>query len=177
MKIDERNKLIEENINLVYYVVNRYFNKFGDYEEFIGEGFVGLIKAADSFENSKKLKFSTYACNCIHNEICRYLNVQNYNCRKANIGASSIEEKIYDNSELTFKDLLECNEDYSIAYVNNLLEIIDGLNYKNAKFICLKRMEGYGWREIGKMLGVSGECVRQTVVGVRHKLIRLGITA
>lgn len=73
----ERNKLIEDNINLVYTMVNRYFQKYAYDDDFIQEGMLGLIKASDKFNPEKGVKFSTYACNCIRNKFIDYINRQN----------------------------------------------------------------------------------------------------
>lgn len=177
MDLEERNKLVEDNINLVYYIVNRYFNNYGDREEFISEGSMGLIRAANTYDKTKKIKFSTYACRCIYNEISKYLNIQNYNCRRANVDALSIDNTIYDNNEkLTFKELLECEEDYSVANVSYLLDLIDTLNVKDGKYACVKKAEGYSLREIADVLGVSKEAVRQKICRVKRKLIKLGVS-
>lgn len=178
MDLEERNKLVEDNINLVYHIVNKYFNKYGDGEEFISEGYIGLIRAANAYDKDTKLKFSTFACNCIYNEISKSLAIQNYDCRKANLNTFSVFEKVpgCDNN-LTYLDTFKYYEDYSVASVSYILDIIDSFNLKDAKFICLKRLEGYGWKEIGAMLGISGESVRQKILRVKHKLIKLGVVA
>lgn len=178
MNLDERNKLIEENIKLVYYTVNRYFRGYSDTDELINEGSIGLIKAANKYDKEKEIRFSTFACRCIYNEISRYLCVQNYDCRKANTDALSIESTIYDNNErLTFKELLESEEDYSVANANYILNLIDTLNVKDGKYACVKKAEGYSLGEIGEVLGVSKEAVRQKICRVKQKLIRLGVSA
>lgn len=178
MILEERNKLIEENMSLVYHIANKYFYNYWDIEELIGEGFIGLIRAAEKFDSSKDLKFTTFAYTCIYNEMCKYIAIQNYDCRRANIGTFSVDKKLYDDNEvLTMKELLECDEDYSVASVNSLLDLIDRFKIKNARFICQKRVEGYYLNEIGEMIGVSRESVRQTIQRIKLKLTGLGITA
>lgn len=177
MDLEERNKLIENNIKLVYHTVHKYFD-YGDKDEFISQGYIGLIRAANKFDETKKIKFSTFACRCIYNEISKYLCVQNYNCRKANVDAVSMDNIIYDNNErLTFKDLLECEEDYSVVNVSSLLDLIDTFNIKDGKYACIKKAEGYSLSEIGEELGVSKEAVRQKIHRVKIKLIKLGVSA
>ena len=177
MNLDERNKLIEDNLNLVYNIVHKYFD-YGNKEDFISEGYIGLIKAADKYDKAKQIRFSTFACRCIYNEISRYLCVQNYDCRKANTDTISMDSTIYDNNKkLTFKDLLEYEEDYSVANVNYLLNLIDKLNVKDGKYVCVKKAEGYSLGEIGELLGVSKEAVRQKISRIKQRLIRLGVSA
>lgn len=71
----DSNQLIEENINLVPFVVRRYCKKFLDYcdlEDMIGAGNVGLVKAARGY-NPKMDRFTTYAVARIYGEIRHYL--------------------------------------------------------------------------------------------------------
>lgn len=178
MNIEERNKLVEENIKLVHYVVGKYFNKYGDTEEFISEGYIGLIKAANAYNKNSQYSFSTLAHKCIYNEISRYLIIQNYNCRKANLNTVSIYNKVFkEDDDLTYVDLFKNDEDYSVANVSCLLDLIDTFNIKDARFMIIKRAEGYLWKEIGNMLGISGELARCRVSKIKNRLIRLGVIA
>lgn len=71
MNKDERDKLITENMRLVYYLVRKYYPTYIGNEDVIQEGMVGLIKAADTWDEEKR-SFSTYATNCIINQIRMY---------------------------------------------------------------------------------------------------------
>ena len=57
-----REEIIIENMPLVPFIVNKYFknNTLMAYEDKIGYGNIGLIKAVDGY-NKDKGKFSTYA--------------------------------------------------------------------------------------------------------------------
>ena len=66
--IKYRNILIEKNIPLVSYIVNRMFQrgcKYLEFEDMIGYGNLGLIHAIDKFKPNAGAKFSTFACNKI----------------------------------------------------------------------------------------------------------------
>ena len=67
-----RDKLIEHNLRLVVYIAKRFENTGVGIEELISIGTVGLIKAVNSFSNSKSTRFATYAAKCIDNEILMY---------------------------------------------------------------------------------------------------------
>lgn len=66
--ISLRNKIVLNNINLVPYTINHY-NLFIDgvhnYEEMLQDGYIALIKAVESFDNSLGYQFSSYAIKCI----------------------------------------------------------------------------------------------------------------
>ena len=63
-----KNELIEKNMNLVYFVISKYYPTFIHDEDIVQSGMLGLCKAADKWDESKS-KFSTYAGRCIRNEI------------------------------------------------------------------------------------------------------------
>ncbi len=67
----DRNKIIEENINLVHACAKRFVGRGIEYDDLFGAGCVGLIKAADGFDESRGLCFSTYAVPSIMGEIKR----------------------------------------------------------------------------------------------------------
>lgn len=64
-----RDRLIRHNLRLVAHVVKKYYTIPGDADDLISIGTIGLIKAVNSFDNTKKARFSTYASRCIENAI------------------------------------------------------------------------------------------------------------
>ena len=64
-----RNILIEHNLRLVAYIVNKYYPDSNDSDDLISIGTIGLIRAAETFDYSKGHHFSTYASKCIDNAI------------------------------------------------------------------------------------------------------------
>ena len=71
---EAREEFIERNISLVIFCVNSHFNtSYEDGKDLVSTGFVGLIKAVNTFDRQKDIKFGTYAFRCIYNEIAKYL--------------------------------------------------------------------------------------------------------
>lgn len=68
----ERNKLIEENTGLVHACVRKFMGRGALYDDLFSCGCVGLVKAAQGFDESLGFKFSTYAVPVILGEIKRY---------------------------------------------------------------------------------------------------------
>ncbi len=67
---EARNVLVERNLRLVAHIVKKYAPNFaGDCDDLISIGTIGLIKAINSFDNSKGIRLATYAARCIQNEI------------------------------------------------------------------------------------------------------------
>ncbi len=72
---DERaiHALIEHNLRLVVYIAHKFENTGVNMEDLISIGSIGLIKAVNTFDVSKKIKLATYASRCIENEILMFL--------------------------------------------------------------------------------------------------------
>ena len=73
MKKDEskRERLINDNYGLVHACANKLRNKGIEYEDLFQAGCVGLVKAADNFDEERGFAFSTYAVPVILGEIRR----------------------------------------------------------------------------------------------------------
>ena len=70
MKTD-RNTLIEDNVRLVHSCCKRFMGRGIEYDDIFQVGCIGLVKAADGFDESRGLCFSTYAVPNIIGEIKR----------------------------------------------------------------------------------------------------------
>lgn len=66
-----REQSIQQNIGLVHACAQRYKGKGIDYDDLFQAGCMGLVKAVDGFDESRGLKFSTYAVPVILGEIRR----------------------------------------------------------------------------------------------------------
>lgn len=66
-----REELILKNLGLVGSCASRFIGKGVDYEDLYSSGCIGLIKAADKFDDSLGFAFSTYAVPTILGEIRR----------------------------------------------------------------------------------------------------------
>ena len=66
-----RDKFIESNLPLVHSLCKRFVGRGIEYDDIYQAGCIGLIKAADGFDESRGLCFSTYAVPVILGEIRR----------------------------------------------------------------------------------------------------------
>lgn len=64
-------EFIEENLGLVHALANRFRGRGIEYDELYSAGCMGLVKAAKGFDETRGLKFSTYAVPVILGEIKR----------------------------------------------------------------------------------------------------------
>lgn len=68
---EQREALISGNLGLVHSCANKFRGRGTDYDDLFQAGCVGLIKAADNFDESRGFAFSTYAVPVILGEIRR----------------------------------------------------------------------------------------------------------
>ena len=106
---DAKKVLIEHNLRLVVYIAKKFDNTGVGVEDLISIGTIGLIKAINTFNPTKKIKLATYASRCIENEILMYLR-RNSKTRME----VSIDEPLnvdWDGNELLLSDILGTDED------------------------------------------------------------------
>ena len=70
---EARERLVEENVGLIWCVVKRFAGRGTDTEDLFQIGSIGLLKAIDKFDLTYDVKFSTYAVPMISGEIKRFL--------------------------------------------------------------------------------------------------------
>lgn len=68
----DRSKLIEENTGLVHACARKFLGRGAEYDDLFSCGCIGLVKAADNFDENLGYRFSTYAVPVILGEIKRF---------------------------------------------------------------------------------------------------------
>ena len=62
-----REKIIQHNLRLVAHIAKKYYALPSDQDDLISIGTIGLIKAVNTFDSTRRARFSTYASRCIEN--------------------------------------------------------------------------------------------------------------
>ncbi len=75
MCIEEKENLILNNQNLIYFILKKY-NSIHN-EDLFQIGMIGLIKATEKYDESRNCSFSSFAYQCISNEILVHFRRQN----------------------------------------------------------------------------------------------------
>lgn len=70
---EARNIIVENNLRLVWSVVQRFMNRGYEPDDLFQIGCIGLLKSVDKFDLSYDVRFSTYAVPMIIGEIQRFL--------------------------------------------------------------------------------------------------------
>lgn len=155
--------LIERNLRLVVYIARKFENTGIPIEDLISIGAIGLIKAVNTFDPSKKIKLATYASRCIENEILMYLR-RNSRLRME----VSLDEPLnvdWDGNELLLSDILGTEEDVVCRGIEEevdkeLLGIaMEKLNERERLIMRLRFGLGegieYTQKQVADMMGIS----------------------
>lgn len=169
-----RDKLVLENIGLVYSVSRRFAGRGYELEDINQIGTIGLIKAIDKFDDSFDVRFSTYAVPMIAGEIKRFLRddgmlkvsrslkENGYRIKKASDelvsqnGREATIEELAAATELSVEDVvmaLEANMD---------VESIYRTIYQN---------DGNEVYLVDKLSGSSGDTVKDEFAGAQEQLL------
>lgn len=121
-----REEIITSNMNLVRYLVNN--SQFDKSEDIYQIGFIGLIKAVDTFKIDAGSNFSTYASRCIMNEIrmfYRRANKEKAECILDDYVSKEVEVPLIDTIS-DGKDFTETvNNKYFLTILMNLISKIE----------------------------------------------------
>lgn len=157
--------LIEHNLRLVVYIAKKFDNTGVGVEDLISIGTIGLIKAINTFNPTKKIKLATYASRCIENEILMYLRRNN----KTKLEVS-IDEPLnvdWDGNELLLSDILGTDEDIIYRDLEDETErkllnaAINRLNPREQKIVKLRfglgreQEDEMTQKEVADLLGIS----------------------
>ncbi|MCS1350631.1 RNA polymerase sporulation sigma factor SigE [Mechercharimyces sp. CAU 1602] len=104
-----RAMLIERNLRLVVYISRKFENTGINIEDLISIGTIGLIKAVNTFDPSKKIKLATYASRCIENEILMFLRRNNK--IRSEVSFDEPLNTDWDGNELLLSDVMGTEED------------------------------------------------------------------
>ena len=185
--LEARQTLIEHNLRLVVYIAKKFDNTGVGVEDLISIGTIGLIKAINTFNPTKKIKLATYASRCIENEILMYLRRNS----KTKLEVS-IDEPLnvdWDGNELLLSDILGTEEDLVYKDIEdevdlNLLEqAMDILSDRERTIIELRYGIGHDdeemtQKEVADLLGISQSYIsrleKKIIRRLRKEMIRLG---
>ena len=103
--VEARRILIERNLRLVAHVAKKYQNSFQDMEDLIATGAIGLIKAVDTFDETKGSRLATYAVRCIDNELQMMFRAKKKTSREVSIFDPIGTDK--EGNEINLLDIIE----------------------------------------------------------------------
>lgn len=160
----DREQKIIDNMGLVHYVLHKYFPLYIDNQDNIQNGYVGLIKAVDSFDESTGNTFSTYASRCIFNEIAMDLRRRNKYVKDISLHAVLAEGDTRDDP-LIIEDVLSYEDDYTPLYIQEFVQCLDEREITVLRYLMAGKNQTY----ISNRLGMTRSNVCLIVKKMRSK--------
>ena len=159
-----REILIERNLRLVAHIAKKYQSTEEELDDLISIGTIGLIKAIQSYDDSKGSRLGTYAARCIDNELLMMLRGKKKVSREVSIYEPIGVDR--EGNEINLLDVIECEQIDIVEkmeqseHLKVMAVLFEKLLTKREKEILIMRYGLFGTneitqREIGKKLGIS----------------------
>jgi len=176
---EAKNILIERNLRLVAHVIKKYESTGEDAEDLISIGTIGLIKAINTFDESRGTRLATYAARCIENDVLMHLR----NLKKTRAEVSLYDPIGFDKegNEISLLDVLFADNDIvetvdSKMQEEKIVQKMGALSRRERQVIEMR----YGLftgiketqRDIAKKLGISRSYVSRIEKKAINKLIK-----
>lgn len=165
--VKTRHALIEAHMYLVPLIAHKYAQRSSDNDEMISVGAIGLVKAGNTYDPAKNVKFATYATRCIENELAMYIRYTHRRQRTVSLHKTLCTD--VDGNKLQLEDMLGTAPDM----VHQTIEANDELNTLRRALASLEESDRriieyrYGLngrtrmtqRQLAERLGLSQSCM------------------
>ena len=172
--------LIRHNLRLVAHIAKKYAN-YGDNDELISVGSIGLIKAVESFRHDKGTQLATYASRCIENEIL--MTMRTSKKHRSNVSLNEPVGVDRDGNELTIMDMLADTgsviEDVESNMLMERLLEVTGKCLNEREYAIVRLRYGLGGvpaltqREVAEKFGISRSYVSRIEKHALEKIRRV----
>lgn len=159
---DAKEILVKHNLRLVAHIAKKYAN-YGDNDELISIGSIGLIKAVESFKSDKGTSLATYASRCIENEIL--MTMRTTKKHRSNVSLNEPIGVDKDGNELVIMDMLESDQNVIEDVENSIMlekltaitkSVLDKREYEIIKMrYGLENTGALTQREVAKNFNIS----------------------
>lgn len=154
--------LVKHNLRLVAHIAKKYAN-YGDNDELISIGSIGLMKAIESFKSDKGTSLATYASRCIENEIL--MTMRTSKKHRSNVSLNEPIGVDKDGNELVIMDMLESEQNVIEDVENSIMmeklsqitkSVLDDREYQIIKLrYGLENTGALTQREVAKKFNIS----------------------
>lgn len=180
---EEQKKLVEENMNLVYFTLSRYYPWLLQDEDARSVGMIGLMIAAQNWDPSRG-KFSTFAVKVIKREISNeWRKTQTkgrdektnryYECAQKAAQFVGREQNSNDIGDLSIWNLLASPEDVAKECEEriDLQKALAKLTPRHVEILKLHYVEKMKLDDIGKLYGMSRQRAHEVICTAKRHLV------
>lgn len=177
--LSARNLLVERNLRLVAHIVKKYNSSERDMEDLISTGTIGLIKAINTYDQSKGNKLGTYASRCIENELLMLLRQERKSSREVSLYEPIGSDK--EGNEINLMDIMECTNENVLeqmiteSHIHSIYTLLNtALTPREQEIIILRyglyNREPVTQRDVARKLGISRSYVSRIEKRALEKL-------
>ena len=176
--LSARNILVEYNLRLVAHIVKKYQTGNRSTEDLISIGTIGLIKAVNTFDPSKKIKLATYASRCIENEVLMFL--RRHSRTRMEVSLDEPLKTDWDGNELLLSDVLGTDPDMVSRGIEEsaerqmLFAALSHLSPREQQIMDLRfGLHGHPemtQKEVADILGISQSYISRLEKRILHRL-------
>ena len=166
MLTKEQKELVENNHKLIYYYIHKNGLSVDEYYDILA---IGLCKAALRFDESKGIKFVTYALFVMRNE--HWTNERLKRNKKRNSPVLSLSTKIQineDSNDMTLEDFIPGDRDIFDSVI--LIDIEKILKDETLIKICKLAFAGYNQREMKEYVNLSQSMISRKLKKIEKLL-------
>ena len=178
--------LIEHNLRLVVYIARKFENTGVGLEDLISIGTIGLIKAVNTFDPTKKIKLATYASRCIENEILMFL--RRTSRQKLEVSLDEPLNTDWDGNELLLSDILGTEGDMVYRSIEETVErqmlasALSRLSMREKEIMRLRYGLGGGTektqKEVADIMGISQSYIsrleKRILLRLQKDMVQMG---
>lgn len=150
--LDARNTLVEYNLRLVAHIVKKYQAANRSTEDLISIGTIGLIKAVNTYNDSKGSRLVTYASRCIENELLMRLRQERKEAREVSLYEPIGTDK--EGNEISLMDIISTDDENVVHdimvsdHIRHISEIFSAVLDKREQVVLILRYGLFGFDEM-----------------------------
>jgi RNA polymerase sigma factor (sigma-70 family) len=158
---DEQKKLVEDNLNLARHLAYKFIIKGTynfTYDEIFSLFSFALCKASIAFDLKNGVKFSSYACRCMVNELGMAFRRKTTSRENETYALDAVLSEDNEGNKASFLDYLYSDGHVEYEKVENLMtlkEALKSLEEKELMIISLRYFNEDNHASIGKKLNIS----------------------
>jgi len=163
-----RDLAIQENKGLVYKIAKKFYRPGIEFIDLIQEGNMGLLIAADKYDDSFGATFFTYAYHWVYNSIRKFVEK---NCRIVHVKKKQEEVCMNTQYKLTIEDIpANCFDGFIRVEFAEVVTSMSNLSARDQAILVSTCVQGHTLEENAKDFGVTKERVRQIKLETIAKL-------
>lgn len=166
---------VTEHLGLAQKIVWGFYPKVRtkyDIDDLLQVAYVGLVKAGNDFDDSRGIKFSTYAVPKIKGELIRFLkDDKKYNISRGVPHNYTMLSYEFENENGCLRDKLGSN-DFEYELTKNMLihEAINNLSSQEKKIFKLYFLDNLTQKQIGEICGMLQVQVSRVKIRISKKI-------